>query len=182
MNLGLSGEPAKQAFRILAEYYLSTGQAGNCEPQDAYAYFNRGLANFNLDRYDDAINSMSTAVDGSAYPHRAEAFIIRGISYGELGQAELAIQNLTQNKAALEDVDAGLRLNPQAANVYYTRGLAYLYLGQYQRSITFFDEAIRLEPQDAAAYAKRGTAHGALGQQDRAAEDFVEARRLGCSC
>jgi tetratricopeptide (TPR) repeat protein len=224
LNLGLFGEAAKQAFRILAEYYLSTGPEISYEPQGAYAYFsrglaysglgqyeravedynqaiarsegdlylgdpkffeyffNRGLAYFNLGRYQNAITDMSSAIGGFRHPNRAEAFIIRGISYGELGQAELAIQDLAQYKTAIEDPDPGFRLNPQAANVYYTRGLAYLYLGQHQRSITFFDEAIRLEPGDAAAYAKRGTAYGALGQQDRAIQDFNEARRLGCTC
>lgn len=227
VNLGLSGEPAKQAFRILVEFYLSTGEAIRSEPHsdDAHFsrglvysgvgqyelalkdytrainireshgsfswsgspqffeyYFNRGLAYFNLGQYEDAIEGMSGATGGVTYPDRAAAFIIRGISYGELGQAELAIQDLTQNRAALEDLDAGFRLNPQAANVYYTRGLAYFYLGQHQRSITFFDEAIRLDPKGAAAYAKRGKAYGALGQQDRAIQDLDEAKRLGCSC
>jgi tetratricopeptide (TPR) repeat protein len=224
LSLGLSGEPAKQASRIMVEYYTSTGQAGNYEPKNAYAYFsrglaysglgqyeraiedydqaiarsedylysgssqffeyffNRGLAYFNLERYEGAITDMSSAISKFPHPDQAEAFIIRGISYGELGQAYLAIQDLAQNEAAIGDLNPGFRLNPQAAKVHYVRGLAYLYLGQYQLSITYFDEAIRLEPGNAEAYAKRGKAYGALGQQDRAIQDLNEARRLGCSC
>ncbi len=224
LSLGLSGEPAKRASRILAEYYTSSGQTENYEPQNAYAYFsrglaysglgqyertikdytqaidmstgflylgspqffeyffNRGLAYFNLGRYESAITDMNSAIGGFTHPDRTEAFIIRGISYGEFGQADLALQDLSQHEAAIGDLNPGFRLNPQTANVYYTRGLAYLYLGQYQRSTANFDEAIRLEPGNAAAYAKRGTAYGALGQQDRAIQDLNEARRLGCSC
>ena len=144
-------------------------------------FFNRGLAFFNLGHYDRAIADMNSTM-GFKHLALAEAFVIRGISYGQLGQAENAMSDLTQNQRAIEDLQRALRLYPEKQKVYYTRGLAYLHLGQYLLATAYFDEAIRLDPRDAAAYANRSTAYVALGQQDQAILDLSEARRLGCSC
>jgi tetratricopeptide (TPR) repeat protein len=182
VNRGLAYSGLGQYERAIEDYTEAIeGSGGNLypgSPQFFKNFFSRGLAYFNLGRYDSAITDLSLAIGEFPHPDRAEAFIIRGIAYGELGRAELATQDLAQNEAAIEDLGPGFRLNPQAANVYYARGLAYFHLGQYQRAITFFDEATRLDPRDAAAYAKRGTAYGALGQQDRAIQDLDLATGL----
>ncbi len=103
----------------------------------------------------------------------------RGMTYFEQGD----------DKKAIEAFDEAIRLNPQDAIAYYSRGVAHNRLGQvkrgtgagghsrYQSAIKDFDQAIRLNPQ-ADAYFNRGFAYRKLGQLERAIEDYDEAIRL----
>ena len=154
----------------LAQSYLYTGA-----PQFFPYFFNRGLAHFNLGNFGEAIEDLSFAIGQFEHPDQAEAIIIRGISYGELGQKELALQNLAPNEPAIEDLNLGFRHNPQDANVYYTRGLAYLHLGQYLRSTVLFDQTIRLDPDDPLSYLGRGIAFSETGRYQQAEEDLDRA-------
>jgi hypothetical protein len=65
----------------------------------------------------------------------------RGITYGEIGRYELAI----------EDFNKSISLKKDYADAYYNRGFAYLNLGQYQRAIDDYNEVIRLKPDNEEA-------------------------------
>jgi tetratricopeptide (TPR) repeat protein len=65
----------------------------------------------------------------------------RGITYGELGQYQLAI----------EDFNKAISLKQDYADAYYNRGYAYTNLGQYQRAIEDYNEVIRLKPDNEEA-------------------------------
>ena len=47
-------------------------------------------------------------------------------------------------------------LDPNYADAYYGRGLAYGNLGELRRAIEDYDTAIRLDPNNADAYFNRG--------------------------
>ena len=111
-------------------------------------------------------------------PNLAEAFVIRGISYGQLGQAKNAMEDLAQRRHSIRNLRRAFRLNPEKPMVYFTRGLAYLHLGQYLLATTYFDEALRLAPQDTLAYTERGMAYSALGNHQQAIQDLDRAVRL----
>ena len=68
--------------------------------------------------------------------------------------------------------------NPDYADAYYNRGLAYFYEGDYDRAIADFDKAIELKPDDAVAYNNRGNAYADKGKYDRAIADFDKAIEL----
>ena len=59
---------------------------------------------------------------------------------------------------AIADLDQAIRLKPDFADAYFSRGLAYSDKGDYDRAITDFDQAIRLKPDAAYAYNGRGIA------------------------
>ena len=99
----------------------------------------------------------------------AETAYERGVDYGEQGDYEKAI----------EEYDEALRLNPEYANAYASRGGAYMLLGQYERAIQDFDEAIRLNPEYANAYYLRAFTYQSLGEQELADRDFQKAKELG---
>ena len=65
--------------------------------------------------------------------------------------------------------------NPNDAEAYYNRGLAYRHLNQYERAITDYTKAIQLNPNLAAVYYNRGVAYENLGQYERAIQDFSQA-------
>jgi len=82
-------------------------------------------------------------------------------------------------KKVIEYVDNAIKLQPDYADAYVSRGNAYSCLGQYQRTIEDCDKAISLKTTlRALAHNNRGGAYLELGQKNRAIEDFNEAIRL----
>ena len=92
---------------------------------------------------------------------------------------EATVQARLTEERAIEDWDEAIRLDPQDADAYNNRGIAYHDLGEYQRAIEDYDEAIRLNPQAAYAYYNRGLAYERLGRQEQADRDFAKAKELG---
>ncbi len=62
--------------------------------------------------------------------------------------------------------------------IYYSRGLAYYKIGQYDEAISDFTEALKLKPKHADIYYSRGLAYNKIGQYDKAISDFTEAIKL----
>jgi len=80
-------------------------------------------------------------------------------------------------EAQLSEADKAIRLNPNDADAYLKRGLAYALLNQLQRAIEDYNEAIRLKP-NAETYFNRGFFYELLGQPQLAIKDYNEAIRL----
>ena len=70
-------------------------------------------------------------------------------------------------------------LDPNDADAYYGRGVAYYDLGELRRAIEDYDTAINLDPNYADAYYGRGLAYGQLGRVDEAIADLARASELG---
>ena len=84
----------------------------------------------------------------------------------------------TDPEKTIEYVNNAIKLQPDYAEAYNNRGIAYDNLGQHQRAIENYNEAIRLQPDDASAYYNRGNTCYKLGQYQRSIEDFNTAIRL----
>ena len=88
------------------------------------------------------------------------------------------VGKFTDPQKAIEYLNNVIKLQPNYANAYSSRGNAYADLGQYQRAIEDYNQAIRLQPDYAYAYINRGDAYYGLGQYRRAIKDCNEAIRL----
>ena len=86
---------------------------------------------------------------------------------------------LYESKVDIHDYDEAIRLGDLNPQNYYSRGLAYHHLGQYERALEDHDEAIRLNPQNGQYYYNRGLTHQALWNLMSAPEDFAKAEELG---
>ena len=87
-------------------------------------------------------------------------------------------QKVTDPQKAIEYLNNAIKLQPDYARAYSSRGLSYYYLGQYQQAIKDCNEAIRLKPDLSNAYNNRGMVYGKLGQYQLSIEDFNKAIRL----
>lgn len=65
--------------------------------------------------------------------------------------------------------------NPINLLPYYNRGLAFLYGGEYEKSIEDFTKVTDLNPGYKDAYVNRGTAYGITGRYGLAIRDFDKA-------
>jgi tetratricopeptide (TPR) repeat protein len=84
----------------------------------------------------------------------------------------------TDPHKAIVYLSNAIKLQPNDAEIYYNRGVAYDNLGQYQSAIKDYNQAIQLRPGYAEAFYNRGTIYSEIGQYQRAIEDFNQAIRL----
>jgi len=82
---------------------------------------------------------------------------------------------------AFDKMDEVIRLDPQCAVAYSSRGFAALHIGRNEEALRDYNEAIRLAP-DAPdlynSYYNRGGVYSDLGQYRLGIQDFNEAIRL----
>ncbi|MHA7840724.1 MAG: tetratricopeptide repeat protein, partial [Gammaproteobacteria bacterium] len=129
----------------------------------ATAYFNRGVAEYRLGRYAEALGDFDEAL--RLDPAYALAYHNRGCAKYRLGRyAE-----------ALGDFDEALRLNPALAAAYSNRGNVKQSLGRCAEALGDFDEALRLDPALAVAYYNRGYVKQCQGRYQGALLDYQKA-------
>jgi tetratricopeptide (TPR) repeat protein len=158
---------------------ISWGKLYSQEPRFFLYFFNRGLARFNLNDYPGAIEDFDRAILDFPHPDTAEAHVLRGIAYGQLGRADDAARELGEYVSAIDDLNLGYRLHSRPSSAYYSRGLARFHLGNYLQAISYYDEAIRLDPRFALAYYNRASAYTSLGRTSEAQQDVDRATELG---
>jgi len=110
-------------------------------PKMAEAYNNRGLAFYNLELHQQAINDFSQAIRMS--PQYAEAFNNRGNAYYALDQYE----------KAEADFNKSLELKPKYSKAHLNRGLAYFQMKKSEESCKDFRRACDLGDCDGLQWA-----------------------------
>lgn len=78
----------------------------------------------------------------------------------------------------IETCTQNIRINPNYAEAYYKRGIAYQNLGEKQGAIGDYTEAIRINPSYADAYCNRGLIRADLGDKKGGVEDLREAAKF----
>ena len=153
-----------------------------------------------LKQFDRAILVYSRAIE--LKPNNAEAYLNRGIAYGEKGEPDLAIKDFNTSiqfnpdnaetyysrgitydmksdvDHAFKDYTKAIQLNPDYANAYTNRGNAYNNKGRLNSAIEDLNKAIQLDPNNAKAYTNRGKSYGKKGEYDRAIKNFKKAIQL----
>jgi tetratricopeptide (TPR) repeat protein len=149
----------KQYERAIADY----DKAIALEPEDAVAYYNRGVSYLVLEQYERAIEDYDKAIE--LKPDYADAYNNRGLSYSLIKETQ----------RALFDYDKAIEIDPNNSEVYYNRGNSYTDLKQYERAIADYDKAMEIEPSLAGVYRNRGNSNAGLGEFERAIADYDKA-------
>ncbi|MHB8137449.1 MAG: tetratricopeptide repeat protein [Smithellaceae bacterium] len=164
------------------------------------AYNNRGVANYGLGNYKQAMEDYDRAIEFN--PRHAEAYNNRGSVYHKLGNYQQAIADLNKAiefnpryaeaynnrgaachilgnyKQAMEDYDRAIEFNPRYAKAYNNRGNTYNALGNYRQAIGDYGRAIEVKPDYAEAYYNRGTAYNRLSNHQQAIADLSKAVKI----
>lgn len=82
---------------------------------------------------------------------------------------------LGQLNRAIESYSEAIKLDPNNADAYNNRGIAYGKKGEHDLAIKDFNKAIDLNPNSANAYGNRGNVHFNKGEYDRTISDFSKA-------
>jgi hypothetical protein len=111
-------------------------------PKSPEAYNNRGLAFYNLKRYQKAVKDYSQAIRMN--PEDPIAYNNRGNSYYEMMKYE----------PAQSDYNKSITLNPQYANAYLNRGLVYYQMDKNDQACVDFKKACDLKECEGIEWAR----------------------------
>ena len=87
-------------------------------------------------------------------------------------------KKFTDPHKAILYLSNAIKIQPNDAEIYYNRGVAYENLGQYQPAIKDYNQAISLKPAYSEAFYNRGTLYSEIGQYQQAIEDYNKAISL----
>jgi len=107
----------------------------------------------------------------------AEAEAMRKAYFDAIREGNVAYSAGGFDKA-IANFSEAIRLRPDDAPAFNSRGSAYESKGDDDRAIVDYNEAIRLNPNYAFAFNNRGLAYAHKGNQFRAIADYNEAIRL----
>jgi protein O-mannosyl-transferase len=191
----------KTALRNLGQYYLDDEKnyvkginllitAIEQDPENAAMYNNLGKAytddassiiqntpesiekyqrmmRLSLDTYSKAYETDS--VKGRNNPVlTAKILINRAVAKSRLGL----------NQEAIEDIDLGLKYDPQSKSGHSNKATIYFYLDQYEKAVHSFDAAIEQEPYNADLYFQRGMSKLEIKEYREALKDVEKAFSL----
>ena len=132
----------------------------------AYAYTNRGVAQWYMGDFDAAITDFDRAL--RIKPRLAEAYSGRAAARNAKGDRE----------GALLDFGRALAINKNLGEVYNNRGYVLLHQKELAGAIEDFNRAIELRPTLVAAYEGRGATLMSQARFDLAVKDFTVALKL----
>ena len=135
-------------------------------PNNVFAYNNRGLVYAKKGDYKRAIKDLNKAIELD--PNYVEAYNNRGIAFEGEGDFDRAIA----------DHSTAIKLNSDYAEAYNNRGIAYDRKGDYDYAIRDYTTAIDLKPDYAGAYNNRGNAYRNKCNCDQAIDDLNMAIKL----
>jgi tetratricopeptide (TPR) repeat protein len=162
-------------------------------PGDYQGYVCRGLAHAEMGKFDHAIADYGQALhlnprDFGALYNRARAYSLKNDFVSSIPDYNSAIRVDPRNfmawngrcwarivigkelDAALSDCDEAIRLAPEDANNYNTRGLGHFRKRQYAAAMHDYDMALSRDPKVASSYFIRGLAKLAMGDATGAAD------------
>jgi tetratricopeptide (TPR) repeat protein len=170
---------------------------------DGVADGNAGRAALLAGNTDEAIRLFTRALSLGQLTRQNQAVTLnlRGRAYLNRGQIDVALEDLNDSLKLMDNADArynratiyldqyrfddciddltrAMALGGQGADVYATRGQAYVYTGQLDLALKDLNDAIARQPTYGFAYRTRGHAYMNLNQDDKAIADETKAISL----
>jgi tetratricopeptide (TPR) repeat protein len=150
-----------------AEEYFTRAIA--LDSNNAYAWYNRGMARIKMNQIQDAATDLVSAnrkglgsTDIMKIDSAAQIIFERGVYALGLGNYD----------SALLFIDAAITVNPTKSYYYYSRGECYFSKNDFNEAIKAYSLAIGLPTSYQGAYYKRGLANLQLGKATDAIADF----------
>jgi len=166
----------------------------------AAAYFEKGISQFQLRRFYDALNHFNKAIELD--PNNALYYINRSALQSEMIDFIASIENnvqvlaldnsgitktLVQDQAvraynydeAINDLNTAARNMPDLTYIYYNLGNLRCLSNAYPEAISNYTYAIHLYPYFGEAYYNRGLIHIYLRETEKGCLDISKAGELG---
>lgn len=96
-------------------------------------------------------------------------------AYALEARADEKMSERNNNRGAIRDYNAALKLNPDLVEIYSKRGIVKLRIRKLTSAIKDFDKMIEINPEHIFAYNNRASAKGNLGDEQGLLEDLSKA-------
>ncbi|WP_016752172.1 tetratricopeptide repeat protein [Leptospira kirschneri] len=171
-------------------------------PEDASAYYNRGVVHYTLKRYNDAVRDFEKAVEID--PSKTYAFLYKGYAYEMISDCKRAVENfekavsLGENKNAelyshkarcenrdkncedgFQDALNALKIDKKNAYAFFELAYAQYGLKKYSDSVESYTKVLQFNPNDGVAFHNRGLALVFLNKTSLACKDFQRSSEIG---
>ena len=199
------GAPSTTNWASISRPSRVTLKAIGINPNFNVLYNNRASSYYSLGEYELALADLNRFIEHE--PNNPEGYVARATVYTQQGRgaeaksdAILAVElgvDPTRFQALLEEIksravdleakgqlveaiaeyDAAIRINPQDALAYSSRGAIYNKLGQHQQAVESLTQAIGVNPNFNVLYNNRSSSYYSLGEYELALEDlnrFIE--------
>ena len=161
-------EKANDSYEKALNYFNNTI---NLNTQYFKAYLEKQKTLHNLNRYDEALIVLGTAI--KLFPDSASLICNRGVEKMHLGDLTGAMTDLNKSIQSnkLDSIDF--------ATAYRFRGNLYLKKGKPDEAINDLTYSIKYNPKDQYAFYNRAECYKEKGLKDKACEDYRKAADLG---
>jgi len=150
----------------LAEADKWLGKALTADPDNAEAWYRKGVASSMMKNNAEAIHCLEAALRLSPGSFDAENRL-----------CTIYIREGDDESAILHGMNA-LQLRPDSAFTHNNVGVAHLNRGEAEQGAKFLEEAVRLDPDFGLAHRNLGMAYERLGLSAKAASHFRKAAQL----
>jgi tetratricopeptide (TPR) repeat protein len=139
------------------------------DQQLALAHYNRAVAWYQLQRFEDAVADFSKSLEISARPDfKYSAYLFRGVIHDRMGAFEIAVK----------DFSSAIELMPKNIQAYDARGDSYCFLRRYSLAFSDYNQAIALAPDNPRGYMSRGICYLNQGKRKLALSDARKCQEL----
>jgi len=138
------------------------------DPDYAEAYYNRGNALLYLEEYNDVNQMVRDALADTGRVGHTWC----STCFNRVMKAEKNCQD------AIDEYTRAVSIAPNYADAYFNRGIAYLYLGNYDDALADYTCTISIDPDYAASYRNRVDYEGVIAyytSEIRIDPDYTEA-------
>ncbi len=139
---------------------------GGTSAEQAQEAYKDGLKLTQENRWFESINLFDDAIAGDS--EFADAYAQRGNAYSFLGIS----------RAAINDAEKAINLDPDSWLAYSVRGHERSIAGRNEEAIVDLGKSIELNPDYMFGYLRRGKAHMELGNNEQALADFEQGLSL----
>ncbi|MBV5327413.1 MAG: tetratricopeptide repeat protein [Chlorobium sp.] len=137
------------------------------QPENDLAWFNLGLAFYNLNRYDESVYAYRQAIhlnpnSVGALCNLGNVFLLSSQHYSE----------------AVDVYRQAVRIKPEDSTIWNSLGVAYLMQKSYGEAIEAHRQALRIDPDYSSCWANLGNVYIDLNRYDEALDAHRQALRI----